>query len=85
MRRVSVALAAAAVTAAVVHAAPAHADSGWVAFVFSPSTWNLSQVWGARDQASTEQAAVGLQRCRSLGLSNSGVVEPMCGIRQERK
>jgi hypothetical protein len=71
MLPVVVALAAAA-GAAVISAAPAHADPGWVTFVFSPSTWNLSQVWGPRDQASAEQAA--MSACRNAGASDCQIV-----------
>lgn len=72
MRTLSVVLPAAAVTAAVIQGAPAGADPGWVTFVFSPSTWNLSQVWGSRDQASTELAA--MSACRDGGASDCRIV-----------
>ncbi|MBV8346014.1 MAG: DUF4189 domain-containing protein, partial [Mycolicibacterium sp.] len=36
------------------------------------STWNLSQVWGPRDQASTEQAA--MSACRNAGASDCRIV-----------
>lgn len=72
MRTVSVALAAAAATTTVIQGAPAHADPRWVTFAFSPSTWNLSQVWGSQDQASTEQAAI--SACRNAGASDCQIV-----------
>lgn len=72
IKSLSVGVAAAATTAAVVHGAPAHADPGWVAFVFSPSTWNLSQVWGSHDRASTEQSA--MSACTNGGASDCQIV-----------
>ena len=48
MRKASVALAVVAAAAAVIHAAPAHADVYWISFAYSPSTGlnNYDRAWG---------------------------------------